>query len=47
MTSEDAPHFINSLLAGTTLKDKISHYHNGLGFDRTKGTVLAPLKTNR
>ncbi|MFV8828118.1 (2Fe-2S) ferredoxin domain-containing protein [Alkalihalobacterium sp. APHAB7] len=44
MTSEDAPHFINSLLRGTTLKDKISHYHQGTGFERTEGTVLGTVK---
>ncbi|MBU8906199.1 (2Fe-2S) ferredoxin domain-containing protein [Desertibacillus haloalkaliphilus] len=38
MTSDDAPRFIDSLMNGNTIADRISHTYNGKGFVRSEGT---------
>ncbi|BAB04086.1 ferredoxin [Halalkalibacterium halodurans] len=40
MSSEDAPRFVDSLLSGRRVEEKISHTFNGEAFEPTEGTVL-------
>ncbi|WP_078428610.1 (2Fe-2S) ferredoxin domain-containing protein [Alkalihalobacterium alkalinitrilicum] len=40
MTSADAPRFIEGLITGDGMEEKISHSYNGACFEPTAGTVL-------
>lgn len=44
MTSEDASKFVESLLTGEVLEDKLSLSFNGTGFQPSKGTVIGAEK---
>ncbi|WP_332630561.1 (2Fe-2S) ferredoxin domain-containing protein [Halalkalibacter flavus] len=45
MSSNAAPQFIESLMTGSLLEDKVSHVFNGRAFEPTKGTVLGVEKS--
>lgn len=40
MTSEDSSRFIESLMTGSKLVEKLSHLYDGKNFIRTEGTIL-------
>lgn len=40
ISSEDAPHFIESLLTQNWMEEKVSHRFNGQSFEPTKGTII-------
>ncbi|MFC0471957.1 ferredoxin [Halalkalibacter kiskunsagensis] len=40
MASEDAPRFVESLMTGKGLEDKVSHSFNGRCFEPSEGTIL-------
>ncbi|MGO4889980.1 (2Fe-2S) ferredoxin domain-containing protein [Anaerobacillus sp. MEB173] len=44
MTGRDAPQLVESLLKGSSIEDKVSHYYNGECFIPNEGTVLGVYK---
>ena len=44
MSSDDAPKLIDSLISGEVMKEKLSHFFNGVNFEATEGTFIGKMK---